>query len=152
MSKRKNSRTADPNQLSLLDSKIIEGHLADVPHLVRAELVSAVRRCPLSRYQIAARISELMKSDVSKIMLDKYTSKSADGHRFPAELIPAFCIVTGTLELLKVFAGPTGCSFAGPEETEELEIVRLEELEIFRLRLEKERLERKIKNLTKEAR
>ncbi len=138
MSNSKNNRTV-PEQLLLLD--IREGNFADIPHLVRAALVKAIKNCPLSRYQIAARISELMDRDLTKEMLDKYCSESAEGHRLPAEIIPAFCKVTGSLSLLKIFAEPMACTFLDSTETQALEIVRL--------RLEREKLQNKIRELEK---
>ena len=40
-------------------------------------------------------MSDLVGREVSKTMLDAYTSESKEGHRLPAELLPAFCEATG---------------------------------------------------------
>ncbi len=134
-----------PDQLSLLSSPpITEGGLADTAPALRAALVRAIKGCPLSRYQIAAQISELMARDLSKEMLDKYCAESAEGHRIPAEAIPALCIVTKSFAPLQGLAEAAGCALAGPEESRELEIVRL--------RLEKAKLERRIKEMERRTR
>ncbi len=137
---KKNETSAHPDQLSLLDLKgITEGQLADISLALRATLVKAIKQCSLSRYQIAAQISEL----ISQEMLDKYCAESAEGHRIPAEIIPAFCLVTGSRAPLDLLAQAIGCTLLGPEETQALEIVRL--------RMEKKKLEEQIKKLEKRA-
>lgn len=144
MSNSKKEKTGHPDQLSLLSGQqITEGRLADTAPALRAALVAAIKECPLSRYQIAARISELMSRDVTKEMLDKYCAESAEGHRIPAEILPAFCFVTGSRRPLELLAASIGCTVSGPEESRELEIVRL--------RLEKMKLEEKIKSLERRA-
>ena len=85
-----------------------DGALADLPHLLRAAAVAAMKPSPLSRWQIAGQVSELLHRDVSKDMIDKYTSESADGHRLPAELVPALCRVTQRPDLLLVLAEAAG--------------------------------------------
>jgi len=147
MSKSGKDRTAHhPGQLSFLDGSaaIVEGQFSDIPTIIRTALVQGIKGCPLSRYQIAARISELMGRDLSKDMLDKYTADSAEGYRFPAELIPAFCHVTHSTELIELVARSMGGLFAGPSERREVEIARL--------RMEKASLEQRIKELERKDR
>lgn len=145
MSNSKKDQTGHPDQLSFLNQQtIVEGRMADLSLALRASLVTAIKNCPLSRYQIAAQISELMSRDITKDMLDKYCAESAEGHRIPAEVLPAFCAVTGSREPLVILAEAIGCMLAGPEESREIEIVRL--------RLEKIRLETKIKSLERRTR
>ena len=86
----------------------IDGALADLPHALRAAAVAVMKPSPLSRWQIAGQVSELLHRDVSKEMLDKYTSESAEGHRLPAELVPALCRVTQRPDLLQVLAEAAG--------------------------------------------
>jgi len=85
---------------------IQEGLHQEIPGLIRAELVQAIKACTLSRYQIAARLSELHGRDISKDMLDKYTAESGENYRFPAELVAGFCLVTGTAGLLHAIVQP----------------------------------------------
>lgn len=131
-----------PDQLSLLGSST-EGQMADLSLALRASLVAAIKQCPLSRYQIAAQISELITRDVTKEMLDKYCAESAEAHRIPAEIIPAFCLITGSRAPLDLLAQAIGCTVLGPEEAHALEIIRL--------RMEKAKLEEQIKKLEKRA-
>lgn len=143
MSNLKKNQTGHPDQLSLLGESR-EGQMADLSLALRAALVSAIKQCPLSRYQIAAQISELITRDVTKEMLDKYCAESAEAHRIPAEIIPAFCLITGSRAPLDLLVQAIGCTLLGPEEAQALEIVRL--------RLEKAKLEEQIKKLEKQTR
>src|SRR3990167_1973459 len=134
MSNARKDRTSNGAQLDLLEGAvIIEGHMADVPLDLRAALVRAIKGCALSRYQIAAQISELMGRDLTKDMHDKYTAESADGHRLPAEIVPALCCVTGSYDPLRTLAGAMNCAVAGPDEKKEMEITRLR-MEIDKLK------------------
>ncbi len=69
---------------------------------LREAISQALRRCKLSRSQVAAQMSKLTGNDISKTMLDAYTSASEEYHRFPAEWIPALVLVTGNEDVLRV--------------------------------------------------
>lgn len=57
---------------------------------LRALLSSILKDCPHSRYQVAARMSELLGCDLSKHQLDAWTAESREPWRFPLEYVPAF--------------------------------------------------------------
>ncbi|MCP1375352.1 hypothetical protein [Dyella lutea] len=57
---------------------------AVVAHLV----ASMIAESGLTRYAIAAQVSELVNKDVSKYMLDAYTAESRDEFNAPAWLLP----------------------------------------------------------------
>ena len=133
MSNARKDRTAGGRQLDLLEEPITEGRLADLSLDLRLALVRAIKNCPLSRYDIAGRISELMGRDLTKSMLDKYTAESAEEHRIPAEIVPALCLVTGSYDPLRTLAAALNCYVAGPDESKELDITRLR-LEIDKLK------------------
>jgi len=66
-------------------------------------LAAALKRSSKSRYEIAARMSELLGTDVTKFQIDAWTAESRDGHRFPFEYAAAFeaaCETTCLQELL----------------------------------------------------
>jgi len=56
----------------------------------------------LSRYHVAAIMSELAGQDITKSMLDSWTAESKEQHRFPAIFVPAFCQATGGSRILKM--------------------------------------------------
>lgn len=100
MSKRSNK--LDTNQLSIFE--IIQENAAvsaplpgsyDIDKAFREAISGALKACPLSRYHVAARISELVGHDVTKSMIDSWTAESKEQHRFPAIYLPAFCEATG---------------------------------------------------------
>lgn len=63
----------------------------------------------LSRYEVAARMSELTGVEITKSMLDNYTAKTHENHRFPCQFLPSFIIATGgqrrTFEVLSRHSG-----------------------------------------------
>lgn len=79
-----------------------EGSLNYAAELCGA-LSAALKRSSKSRYEIAARMSELVGVDISKFQLDAWTAESREGHRFPFEYAAAFetaCETTALQELL----------------------------------------------------
>jgi len=107
-----------------------------------ANAVSAsIRRCPLSRYQIAAHISELVGREITKTMLDHYSGESHERHVIPADLIMVFCHVTGSNELKKVLLEPGETLAAGKDARY---------LELARKQARRDRLEREIEELRNE--
>jgi hypothetical protein len=68
-----------------------------------AVLSGVLKRCSKSRYEIAARMGELVGHDISKFQLDSWTAESRETHRFPFEYAAAFeaaCDSTALQELL----------------------------------------------------
>lgn len=67
-----------------------------------------------SRARIAAEMTDLLFNDanpgeITKSMLDSWTSESKKQNRFPAEFIPAFVHVTGAYWILERQAKMLGC-------------------------------------------
>lgn len=75
---------------------------------LRSTLSEAIRRCSLSRFQVAAQMSEAMGVEVTKFQLDAWTAESKEGHRFPASYLPAFCAAVGDWSPMKVLAQAGG--------------------------------------------
>lgn len=106
------------------------------------DLKRAVNPCTgseLSRYQVAARMSELVGQEITKSMLDNWTAEAHEKHRFPAQFLPAFVIATGgqrrAFEVLSRKAGLF--ALPGPEALR-AEIQRLDEEE-KRIKVEKQK-------------
>jgi hypothetical protein len=105
---------AKSRQLSLFEeiAKIQEGgglknsQLQTGSKNVQAEFKEAIAKAMsnsgLSRFEIAGKMSDLLAADVSKFMLDAWVAESKDGHRLPAEYLPAFCLATGSSLPLEV--------------------------------------------------
>jgi hypothetical protein len=88
-------------------------------------LSEGIRQSGMSRYEVAAKISELLGWELSKAMLDAYTAESKDGHRVPAEILPAFSFVTGYYEPLRMLCETAGGQFLGGEHTVYAEMARV---------------------------
>lgn len=99
----------------------------DIDRQFRDAISEALKRCPLSRYQVVARMSELTETDITKTMLDSWTAESKEGHRFPAIFLPAFCEATGCSEPLKLLGKLVGVFVMPGPEALRAEIQRIEE-------------------------
>lgn len=105
----------------------------------RDALGKAIKQCSnLSRYDIAARMSELVGRDISKNMLDKWTSSDPEC-KMGAEYLAAFCHVTQSIEPFRVLLQSIGCDAVSHEQIDQLRLLQLEE--------RKNNLEREIENL-----
>jgi hypothetical protein len=99
----------------------------DIDSQFRAAISEALKHCPLSRWQVAARMSELTGGEISKAMLDSWTSEAKEGHRFPAIFLPAFCEAVGSSEPLKMMGRLVGVFILPGPEALRAEIQRIEE-------------------------
>ena len=128
-------------QGSLFSDEITEGGL-DVSLTFRDALSKALGRCKDSRWHIAAKISELTRHNITKDMLDKYTSGNLD-YGFRAEDLTAFCAVTGSLIPFRMLLAPLNCDVIDPTESKHIKLIRLEQ-ENHRLLREIEQLQREL--------
>ena len=129
-------QTLDPKQASLFDflknyqqesqTQRPAGSL-DIDRQFRDAISEALKRCPLSRYQVVARMSELTETDITKTMLDSWTAESKDQHRFPAIFLPAFCEAVCCSDPLKLLGKLVGVFVMPGPEALRAEIQRIEE-------------------------
>jgi hypothetical protein len=99
----------------------------DIDKRFREAISAAVKSCALSRYGIAARMSELAGAEITKSMLDSWTAESKEGHRFPAIFLPVFCEATGTTDPLTLLAELCGVFLLPGPDALRSEIKKLEE-------------------------
>ncbi|WP_298434466.1 hypothetical protein [Geobacter sp.] len=110
-------------QQGLFDTGLSEGAL-DISLGFRQGLARAITACGMNRYHIAAEISRLTQSNLSKDMLDKYTSSDLS-YGIRAEIIPAFCHVTRQMDTVRQMVDPLGADVVNPEDRDLLELARL---------------------------
>ncbi len=122
--KRKDLNGLLSNQGMLFDTEIIEGAL-DVSMTFRDSLTRVIRKHNESRWQLVAKISELVGRSISKDMLDKYTSSNPE-YGMRAEDLPAFCAVTRNIEPFQILLEPIRHEVIGPEEGAYLKLARIE--------------------------
>jgi hypothetical protein len=122
------------NQLSLLDllkdlrPKTNGFASFNIDLQLREAISQAIKECSHSRFQIAAKMSELLGVEISKSMIDSWTAESREGlYRFPACYLPAFCHVVGSLEPLRIMADLLGGYVIQGEEAILTELGRVKE-------------------------
>ena len=130
------TKICHPNQLSFLSlladlrPKMTEFSSFNIDLLLRETISQAIKESPLSRFQIAARMSELLGVEVSKTMIDSWTADSREGiNRFPACYLPAFCQAVNSIEPLKALADLIGAFVIQGPEALDLELKRIEDQE-----------------------
>lgn len=128
MSKRVHGRDKTLSaQQGLFDTGLSEGAL-DIGLGLRQCLSRTIGESGLDRYRVAAEVSRLTGSTVSKEMLDKYTSSNPD-YCIKAEILPAVCHVLGSLEPFRYLLEPLGSDVLNPEDKDLIELARLQEEE-----------------------
>jgi len=100
----------------------------DVGMQLRNLLSEQIKASPLSRHQIAARMSELLGHEVSKHQLDSWTAESRDGWRFPLEYLPALEVALETHEVLIWVADLRGARVAVGQEALQAQLGKLEHM------------------------
>ncbi|MEJ5227222.1 hypothetical protein [Thermodesulfovibrio sp.] len=93
----------------------------------------------LSRYEVAARMSELIGQEITASMLYNYTAEAHEKHRFPCQFLPAFVIATGgQRRAIEVISKHCNLYLLPGPEALRAEIQRLDE-EIKKLEEEKQK-------------
>lgn len=100
----------------------------DVGLAVRHLLSDVLKTSTRSRFEIAARMSELLGHEVSKHQLDAWTAESREGWRFPLEYLPAFEVALETHQITTWLADLRGCKVLVGKEALDAEIGKLERL------------------------
>ena len=135
-------RVHDPLTLDLFEVPVprvpLPGAL-DVGLAVRHLVSDLLKASPRNRFEIAARMSELLGHEITKHQLDSWTAESREGWRFPLEYLPAFEVAVETHQLTTWLADLRGCKVLVGKEALDAEIGKLERL--------KEDAARKIKQL-----
>jgi hypothetical protein len=103
----------------------------------REAISEAIKKCPRSRWEIAGRMSELTGHDITKTMLDSWTSEAHEQHRFPAIFVPAFCDAVACSEPLYILGSIAGVFVMPGPEALRAEIRKMDE------KIEKQQAERR---------
>ncbi len=134
MTKAKQRLVTDPAQLSLFDSikrdqeerqALRPGRMCAKSRF-EASTKAAIKNAPKSVEQIADDMTELSGCEVTAAMIYNYTS-SAHPHKFPCELLPAFCEATGDYGPLLVLCDTSGVYTVEPPEKIRAKIQALDE-------------------------
>ncbi len=83
-------------------------HGADADSRLREAVAAAIDASPLSRVQVADKLSRMVGHHVGEATVDAWLAASKDRHRIPAAYIPALCRLLGTLRPLEVLADLAG--------------------------------------------
>jgi len=122
----------DPRQLTLDDLFEIPRPIVPQPasldyaRELRHILSDALKNSNKSRFEVCARMSELLGHEISKSTLDAMTAESREGWRFPFEWAVAFEIACDTYCLTEFQARKRGCKVYAGDEVRQAEIGRLE--------------------------
>lgn len=121
-------RTHDPLTQDLFEVPAprnpLPGALAIGPQL-RALISEQIKGSPLSRFDIAARMSELTGQEISKNQLDAWTAESREGWRFPLEYLPALEVTLETHTIMAWLADLRGCRMLVGKEALEAKLGKL---------------------------
>jgi len=99
----------------------------DIDSEFRAAITDDLKACPLSRYQVAARMSELVGQEITESMLYTWTADSKEKHRFPCQFLPAFVIATGGRRSFEALSRKSGLFALPGAEALRAEIQRIDE-------------------------
>jgi hypothetical protein len=100
----------------------------DVGLTLRHLISDLLKNSPKSRFEIAARMSELLGHEVTKHQLDSWTAESREGWRFPLEFLPAFEVAIETHQVTTWLADLRGCKVLVGKDALDAEIGKLERI------------------------
>lgn len=132
-------KTIDKAQLSLFDAAayVAQEQEAVAPEpsqegahdcdtQIRGLISAALKRCPMSRHHVAARMSELAAQEITKSQIDSWSAESRADHRFPLAFLPAFVEATGDRSIIRFLCQRHGMTAIEGRDTLRLELGRAE--------------------------
>lgn len=99
---------------------------ASIDAAVRALISEALKHCTLSRYDVAAKMSEILGVEITKSQIDSWSAESKENHRFPYIYTGAFCQATGDKSLARYMAELCGGYYIEGEDALNLELGKIE--------------------------
>ena len=102
----------------------------NLSHIIPNLLADAIKESPHDRFEIAARMSRLTGTDITKAMLDAWTSSARRAWRFPLEFTPAFEAATSTHNVSQFMAERCGGRMIYGREVLEAQLGRFEMLKM----------------------
>lgn len=142
-------RASDTLTADLFDVPVprtpIPGALA-VGHALRHLLSDLLKDCAQSRFEVAARMSELTGQEITKHQLDSWTAESREGWRFPLEYLPALEVALQTHAITAWLADLRGARLSVGREALEAQLGK-----VSRMRDELASQEKALKKLLGEA-
>lgn len=97
-------------------TEVRPGSIAGLDVELRQALSRSLKDQPLSRYEVAAKMSEMLGDDISKNMLDAYTAESRETHQISVVRLVAMILATRDYDLLALVAEKVGCRLLVGEE------------------------------------
>lgn len=95
---------------------------------LRGLLSDLLKRSPLSRHEVAARMSELTGDVITKHQLDSWTAESREGWRFPLEYLPALEEALQTHEVTAWIANLRGARLSVGREALEAQLGKVSQM------------------------
>jgi len=111
---------------------------------LRHLLSRALKEARGSRYEVAARMSELLGVEVTKYQLDAWTAESREGWRFPLEYLVAFEVACETHVVSEWVAERRGCRLLKGRESLLADLGRIEQM-VAELREERRRIKEQLR-------
>lgn len=118
-----------------------QSDLAGIERVIASGVSTALKDDPRTRWELAAAVSQLLDDEVSKLMLDAYSSEARDGHNISASRFFALIAATGRFDILNAVCAMIGCKVLVGEEIHTAELGHLDR-EIAKLNERKKLLAR----------
>lgn len=92
---------------------------------LRGTLSQILKDCPLSREEVAGRMSFLLGQEVTIHQLNSWTAESRPGWRFPFEFAAALEAATESYGLVELLASKRGCAVLVGKETVQARLIKM---------------------------
>ena len=112
MSRKPRPTAFDPRQLELGLSQAPrrnrDGALSGIERRIASAIALIIKEEPRSRYEVAGEVSRLLDDEVSKAMIDAYSSEAKENHNISAGRFYALIAATGRFDIFREFCTDIG--------------------------------------------
>lgn len=99
-----------------------DGMLAGLDRQVASAVARILKDDERDRYDIAAAMSRIVAGDISKPMLDKYSSETSEDHNISAGRFLVLIAATRRYDVLRALVHQIGCDLIEGEEVRTLQL------------------------------
>ncbi|MDB5432389.1 MAG: hypothetical protein JWP35_3505 [Caulobacter sp.] len=98
------------------------GSLANIDRLTASAVATILKDDPRTRYEVAGGVSALLEAEVSKLMLDAYSSEARENHNIGFGRMLVLIAETQRYDVLRKLLRQIGCDLVVGEEVLTVEL------------------------------
>ena len=117
--------TRDAGKTASINRNAVVAGSMNLDVAIREAVSEALKQTPLSRDQVGLELSRALGRDISKAVLDSWSSETKHDHKLPAAYVGAFCTITRNFNVIGLLCEQLAGTYLPGRETLEMELQKI---------------------------